>query len=55
MPVLNCLDDCRFVVYLKSGRLILPVPIFFIKIALTIQGFFVCVSVQIVKLFVLVL
>ena len=38
---------------LKSDRLIPPVPFFFLKIALAIQGF--CISIQIVKLFVLVL
>ena len=35
---------------LKSGRLIPPVPFFFLKIALAIQGF--CISIEIVKLFV---
>ena len=34
-----CLDDCGFVVELKSGRLIPPVPVFFLKIGLAIQGF----------------
>ena len=38
MPVPYCLDDCRFVVYLKSGKLIPPVPFFFLKTALVIQG-----------------
>ena len=37
---------------LKSGRLIPPVPFFFLKIALAIRGFFI--SILIVKLFVLV-
>ena len=31
-----CLDDCGFVVGLKSGRLIPPVPFFFLKVALAI-------------------
>ena len=38
---------------LKSGRLIPLVPFLFLKIALGIRGF--CISIQIVKLFVLVL
>ena len=36
--VLYCLDNCSFVVYLKSGRLILPALFFFLKTALAIQG-----------------
>ena len=36
VPVPYCLDDCGFVVELKSGRLIPPVPFFFLKIALAI-------------------
>ena len=39
VPVPHCFDDCGFVVSLKSGRLIPPVPFFFLKIALAIQGF----------------
>ena len=40
VPVPYCLDDCGFVVFsLKSGRLIPPVPFFFLKITLAIQGF----------------
>ena len=39
MPVPYCLDNCGFVVDLKSGRLIPPVPFFFLKIALAIRGF----------------
>ena len=39
MPVPYCLDDYGFVVQLKSGRLIPPVPFFFLKIALAIRGF----------------
>ena len=38
MPVPCCLDDCSFVVYSKSGRLISPAPFFFLKIALALQG-----------------
>ena len=38
VPVPYCLDDCGFVVSLKSGRLIPPVPFFFLKIALAIRG-----------------
>ena len=34
---------------LKLGRLILPVPFFFLKIAFTMRGF--CISIQIAKLF----
>ena len=32
------LNDCSFVVYSESGRLIPPVSFFFLKIALAIQG-----------------
>ena len=39
VPVPYCLDDCGFVVEPESGRLIPPVPFFFLKIALAIQGF----------------
>ena len=43
VPVPYCLDDCSFVVRqvdsLKSGRLIPPVPFFFLQIALAIQVF----------------
>ena len=38
VPVPYCLNDCGFVVELKSGRLIPPVPFFFLKIALAIRG-----------------
>ena len=37
-PVPYCLDDCGFVVETEV-RLIPPVPFFFLKIALAIQGF----------------
>ena len=39
VPVQYCLDDCSFVYSLKSGRLIPPVPFFFLKIDLAIRGF----------------
>ena len=39
MSVPYCFDDCDFEVNLKSGRLIPPVPFFFLKIALAIRGF----------------
>ena len=39
VPVPYCLDECSFVVEPESGRLIPPVPFFFLKIALVIQGF----------------
>ena len=39
VPIPYCLNDCSFVSSLKSGRLIPPVPFFFLKIALAIQGF----------------
>ena len=39
------LMDVAFQYNLKSGRLIPPAPFFFIKTALAIQGFFVCVSI----------
>ena len=39
VPVSYCLDDCGFVVSLKSSRLIPPVPFFFLKIALAIEVF----------------
>jgi len=38
---------------LKSERLILPAPFFFVKITLAIQGFFLFVSIQIVILLLL--
>ena len=38
MPVPYCLDDCSFVVYMKSGRLIPAVPFFFLKFTLAVQG-----------------
>ena len=37
------LDDCGFVVEPESGRLIPPVPFFFLNIALAIRGF--CISI----------
>ena len=40
VPVPYCLDYCGFIESLKSGRLIPPVPSFFLKIALVIRGFF---------------
>ena len=40
VPVPYCLDDCGFVVE-PEVRLIPPVPFFFLKIALAIQGFLV--------------
>ena len=36
VPVPYCLDDCGFVVEPEVGRLISPVPFFFLKIALAI-------------------
>ena len=39
VPVPYCPDDCGFVVDPESGRLIPPVPFFFLKIALAIRGF----------------
>ena len=36
-----CLDDCGFVVEPEVRQLIPPVPLFFLKIALAIQGFLV--------------
>jgi len=39
VPVSYSLDDCSFVVEPEDGRLIPPVPFFFLKIALAIQGF----------------
>ena len=39
MSVPYCFDDCDFEVNLKSGRLIPPVPFFFVKIVMAIQGF----------------
>ena len=39
VPVPYCLDDCGFVVQPESGRLIPPVPFYFLKIALAIRGF----------------
>ena len=41
VPVPYCLHNCGFVIEpeLKSGRLIPPVPFFFLKIALAIRGF----------------
>ena len=53
VPVPYCLDNCLTLKHsLKSGRLILPAPFFFLKIALAIQGLYV--SIEIVKYFVLV-
>ena len=54
VPVPYCLDDCDFVVEPEVRQVDSPVPFFFLKIALAIRGFF-CISIQIVKLFVLVL
>ena len=45
LPVPYCLDNCSFVVSLKSGRLIPLALFFFFKIALAIQVF--CVSIRI--------
>ena len=53
VPVPYCLDDYGFVVGINYGRLIPPVPFFFFKITLLFEMF--CISIQIVKLFVLVL
>ena len=39
VPVPYCLDAEALCYSLKSGRLIPPVPLFFLKIALAIQGF----------------
>ena len=38
VPVLYYLNDCSFQYNLKSGKLIPPTPLFFLKIALVIQG-----------------
>ena len=53
VPVPYSLDDCSFVVEPEVRQLIPSVPFFFLKIALAIQCF--CISVLIVKLFVLLL
>ena len=39
VPVPYCLDNCGFVVEPESGRLVPPVPFFFLKIALAIRSF----------------
>ena len=39
VPVSYSLDDCSFVVEPEDGRLIPPVPFFFLKIALASGGF----------------
>ena len=39
VPVPCCLDDCGFVVEPEVGRLIPPVPFFFLQITLAIWGF----------------
>ena len=57
VPVPYCLDDCSFVVEIEVRQVdswSSTVPFFFLKISLAIRGFFF-ISIQIVKLFVLVL